>query len=666
MTMALLGVGPGLPPSPFLHDPLMISDNDFGDDCENALQRAMQWAAMYFGECTILASTCSQNDASAISDTQEQDYYGFSSVPVGRCTTTTDYTNEGFVATMAAQYPSRFSGNYLNIPDAVTVMRAVLAAAARNSITLFCAAPETNISALLNSVAHYGGDGYSTGLSLIEHAVLRLVIMGGDYPNGAEFNFQTDPVSANNVFANFPRPIICLGYTLGALVQTGALMWANRPPCDITTCALYAELGQGGTRDAWDEMAFLYAIRGITGGPHNYNYYAVNGPGVNSVNSSTGANAFVLSGPNTGIINYATGTGNHYYLTQGTATGAQILADINALNSSAVSPAQPTPLWFVPINETSGTTLADITGNHSAMTISGSTPPTFGDHYLDFSGSTSGSNGEATLPDASCLDLAFTSTEPFTMVVSGARQAGGGDFQAIMHRSRDGSPNGTAGIPAFYGIFSGTANSEVIQGTICDSNTVHVTNGVDGGVGVWFTVCSSMDPANSLTVVQDCVAASNTAASLGRTTTSQAGLNVGGLGGTLGIGNCGAVNQYSVFDTGNCRIYGSVLTLAQGYQCHVEPIEAYTAVNGATVSVVAPLYLRPTFTTDATGWYVTVNGSPRAVTGATASGQTITLTLATAVTAGQTVVMGYFGGATVDATSQRLLNFGNFAVTNNV
>jgi hypothetical protein len=321
---------------------LVIADNDFGSDCENPLQLAEQWALQSAGEVNILVVANDENDASALQTSQSRDFYGHSSVPVGRYIGTLFApTNPGgftpFPNTFPGPYPDSFGGDGANIPDAVALMRTALNAAAAKSVTIYCAGPLSNISALLDSAANYGGDGLGTGLSLATAKCLKMVVMGGNIPSGSgEYNFVTDKASTYNAITNWPRPIVFLDFYFGTLIQVGASLWGGSIPADdLSLYCLFTEQGTNGSREAWDTMAFLYAVRGDTDPAAGTNYYKVHGPGLNTITLATGANSYALSGTDTGIIDYADGTGNHYYLQRGQATLNQIRDDINALIAAA-------------------------------------------------------------------------------------------------------------------------------------------------------------------------------------------------------------------------------------------------------------------------------------------------------------------------------------------
>jgi len=332
-------------PASYTAQPNLVVDNDWGDDVGNVTAFAELYSAAYLGWCNLLSVTEMQSNACALGSSQQRDFYGFHSIPFGRClipVISSNWVTDSYVSQVASTYPNSFSGNGANIPDAVEVMRTALAAAPANSVVIMAAGPLTNISNLLNSAANYNSDGLGTGISLIQSAVLFMSCMGGDYPTDSspEWNFQTDSASAANVFLNFPRPIVSTGFTFGNSIYTGQSLWTSRPSTDFTRFCMQSQNGTNGTERSWDLMSTLFALVGTTYGL--LNYFVVNGPGTNVVNSSTGSNTYTLAGSNTGIINYATGTGNHYYLSLG-QSGATVLQ--TAMNNLMV--AEPEVVSFM-------------------------------------------------------------------------------------------------------------------------------------------------------------------------------------------------------------------------------------------------------------------------------------------------------------------------------
>ncbi|KAB8208123.1 glycosyl hydrolases family 28-domain-containing protein [Aspergillus parasiticus] len=135
----------------------------------------------------------------------------------------------------------------------------------------------SQLSELLSSP----GDIYSSlsGHDLVEAKVKELVIMGGAYPCGYEYNFYGSNVSATaHVVNTWPGPMTFSGAELGATVYSGARLTVEGPVGDPVKAAYRWYTGYNTSRSSWDPLTVLYAINGIS----NMFVYA-NKPGHNYV-----------------------------------------------------------------------------------------------------------------------------------------------------------------------------------------------------------------------------------------------------------------------------------------------------------------------------------------------------------------------------------------------
>jgi hypothetical protein len=117
------------------------------------------------------------------------------------------------------------------------------------------------LSGLLNSTA----DNYSnsTGLELIKAKVTELVIMGGDYPSGHEFNFWgDDPSRTAHVVHMWPGPLVFSGFSMGLDVTSGGRLMEASSLHDPVKDA-YRYYTYGIPRSSWDPLTVLYAIDGL-------------------------------------------------------------------------------------------------------------------------------------------------------------------------------------------------------------------------------------------------------------------------------------------------------------------------------------------------------------------------------------------------------------------
>jgi inosine-uridine nucleoside N-ribohydrolase len=138
----------------------------------------------------------------------------------------------------------------------------VLAHQPDHSVTIASVGFFTNLARLLDS----GPDRASrlSGRELIAKKVDRLVVMGGAYPSGREFNFFSDVPATKHVVNDWPTPQVYSGFEVGVSVYTGARL-AQAPATDPVRRAYEIYVGAGNNRNSWDPTAVYYAIRGGDG-----------------------------------------------------------------------------------------------------------------------------------------------------------------------------------------------------------------------------------------------------------------------------------------------------------------------------------------------------------------------------------------------------------------
>lgn len=229
-------------------------------------------------------------------------------IPIGKSHTAhTPTGTPGFQATMYDSYAHKV-GLEATCEDAVTLMRRVLASEP-GQVDMICAGHQNNMQDLLQSAA----DSISplTGLQLVTAKVRHMWVMGGQFPSGAEHNFDNTALartSANYVVANWPTPITFLGYEIGPHLRVGGSIRA------YTTDILYTSGITYGTNGAWDSTLVRIAAMGD---PAGLGFTTVQGTA--SVNASTGATSWVDSP-----------TGPHRYVVSGWSAN-RIVEDINRL-----------------------------------------------------------------------------------------------------------------------------------------------------------------------------------------------------------------------------------------------------------------------------------------------------------------------------------------------
>ncbi|KAH7304670.1 Inosine/uridine-preferring nucleoside hydrolase domain-containing protein [Stachybotrys elegans] len=145
--------------------------------------------------------------------------------------------------------------------DAVKLYRKVLSEAEDDSITICSIGFFNNLSGLLNSTA----DEFSSlsGPQLIAAKVKELVIMGGEYPAGREYNFFGDnPLYTAHVVNNWQGKMTFSGAELGGNVFSGAGLMKDGPDADPAKKG-YLWYTYGEARESWDPLTLVYAVLGL-------------------------------------------------------------------------------------------------------------------------------------------------------------------------------------------------------------------------------------------------------------------------------------------------------------------------------------------------------------------------------------------------------------------
>jgi inosine-uridine nucleoside N-ribohydrolase len=155
-------------------------------------------------------------------------------------------------------------------PDAPRLYRQVLRRQPDHTVTVVSIGFLTNLRNLLGS---------RQGRRLARDKIRRLVVMGGTYPAGAEYNFQQAPRAAARVTRRWPGRVVYTGFELGLHILT-------QPTADGGPLERAYQLGlaEGGARSSWDQTAVLYAAF-----PSMFREVA----GANRVDPVTGANRWL-------------------------------------------------------------------------------------------------------------------------------------------------------------------------------------------------------------------------------------------------------------------------------------------------------------------------------------------------------------------------------------
>ncbi|QHT59849.1 nucleoside hydrolase [Paenibacillus lycopersici] len=245
----------------------IILDTDIGPDCDDAGAAAVLHALERSGEAAIagmMHCTSSRWGAGCLDAINA--YYGRPDIPVGTLKRegflNDDAGYEKYNKGVTLNYPNRYKEDAA--PDAVRLYRELLAGGEDAGTVIAAIGPLPNLMDLLQS----GPDAISplSGAELVGRKVSRLVVMGGTFPSGKEWNFEMHPESAAYVASHWPTPITFTGFEIGLPIMTGRRLFADLPAEHPVRQSYAWYVGEGEARPSWDLTAILYAVRGA--GPY--------------------------------------------------------------------------------------------------------------------------------------------------------------------------------------------------------------------------------------------------------------------------------------------------------------------------------------------------------------------------------------------------------------
>ena len=212
----------------------LIFDTDIGNDIDDALALAVIHALQSRGECELLAVTSSKdNSFSAICCDVINTFYGRPGIPLGRVHHGAT-PEEGAYVRKVVEYSENdkpvFPRRYQSaeeIPEAVTVLRKILAAQADESVVLVVVGFSTNIARLLQSPADEASS--LTGKELVAKKVKLLSQMIGRFDKDKpasfhEYNVKIDIPAARTLYKLWPAnvPVVVSGWEVGRAIQNRA------------------------------------------------------------------------------------------------------------------------------------------------------------------------------------------------------------------------------------------------------------------------------------------------------------------------------------------------------------------------------------------------------------------------------------------------------------
>ncbi len=276
----------------------IIFDTDIATDYDDVGALALLYRLQADGECEVLATMASTNDPRVpVVLRTINNFYGHANIPVGTAVPGSPrlIAENGWVDSLLYRYPLKMGEGEL-ARGAVQLYRKILSQVRGDKVTIVVVGFLSNLEALLDS----GPDEYSrlSGQDLIAKTVDQLVVMGGAFPQGREYNIYQDPKSAIAVFNRWPARIVCSGFEIGSAVLTGSVFSREPKDNDPVNWAYRYNMSkrEEHAHPSWDQVTVLAAVREVD------QYFDISTPGKITIDSC-GSNVWQEDVD-----------GNHFYL----------------------------------------------------------------------------------------------------------------------------------------------------------------------------------------------------------------------------------------------------------------------------------------------------------------------------------------------------------------
>lgn len=250
----------------------LIFDTDMGNDIDDALALGVIHALQSRGECELLAVTLSKdNELAAPFVDLVNTFYGRGQIPLGvvrngKTPEASRYLTDTVQSSDNGQprYPYKLKSGK-DAPEAVGLLRQILAAQPDQSVVLVVVGFSTNILRLLDSPA----DQHSplSGKELVTRKVRLLSMMAGMFSEKnriKEYNVFIDSPAAQRVFGEWPTPLVTSGFEIGLAIKFPAASierdfgYVKHHPLK-QAYELYQKMPYD--RETWDLTSVLYAVR---------------------------------------------------------------------------------------------------------------------------------------------------------------------------------------------------------------------------------------------------------------------------------------------------------------------------------------------------------------------------------------------------------------------
>jgi inosine-uridine nucleoside N-ribohydrolase len=235
-----------------------------GNDVDDALALAMLHALESRGECRLVGVTVTKDNPWApVFVDLVNTFYGRGQIPVGMVKGGVTPENSKMIQVPAERrradgtlvYPRRLASG-AEAPEAVSLLRRLLAAERDGSVIIVQVGFSTNLARLLDA---------PSDVELVKRKVKLLSVMAGNFAQPkAEFNVQKDTASARRLFDQWPGEIVASGWEIGEALKFPAtrierdFAWAQDHPV-VDAYRTYMKMPYD--RQTWDLTAVLYAVR---------------------------------------------------------------------------------------------------------------------------------------------------------------------------------------------------------------------------------------------------------------------------------------------------------------------------------------------------------------------------------------------------------------------
>lgn len=229
----------------------IIFDTDMGPDCDDAgaLAMLLQYVKKY--DLNLLGvANCTSNRYANGTIRAISEYYGFDELPVGQ------YSGKELLPD-GKKYNEAVTKKYCRFVSSATAAeteiefyRKLLSGVEDGSVTIIAVGPLSNLGRVLRE-----------NEQLFNRKVCDIIMMGGIFPSGKEFNIECDPAAARCVFEKFRGRIICSGFEIGKDIMTGFYDEHEDNPV-FDSYRLYVGKKAPYLRESWDLTAVHFAFEG--------------------------------------------------------------------------------------------------------------------------------------------------------------------------------------------------------------------------------------------------------------------------------------------------------------------------------------------------------------------------------------------------------------------